>query len=101
MISHKWTIEQLDRQTDTGGVITAHWRVNTQDGGYTATAYGTAGFTPDPEDINFKPFDELTEDDVLGWVWASEEFNKDQIETNLASQIANQKNPPVVNGTPW
>lgn len=35
-----WTIEQLERQTETGGVITAHWRVNATDGhGYSAGSH--------------------------------------------------------------
>ena len=101
MTTYNWTITQLERQTDTGGVNTAHWRVAGVDGEYTASAYGSSGFTPDPAAPDFKPFDQLTEADVLGWVWASEEVDKDQLEANLASQIANQKNPPVVDGLPW
>jgi len=101
MIEYNWTVAQLERQTDTGGVITAHWRVSAQDGDFTASAYGSEGFTPDPNDPNFKPFDQLTEADVLGWVWASEGFDKDQMEANLAAQIEKQKNPPTETGTPW
>ena len=101
MTTFKWTIAQLERNPDNGGVITAHWRCDATDGEYTAGSYGTAGFTPDPEAPNFIPFEQLTEDDVLGWVWASEEFNKDQLEANLAAQIEKQKNPPVVAGVPW
>lgn len=101
MTEYTWTIAQLERQTDTGGVITAHWRVSASEGEYTASAYGSAGFTPDATDPDFKPFDQLTEAEVLGWVWASEEFDKDQTEANLAKQIEAQKNPPVVDGLPW
>jgi hypothetical protein len=56
MTTCNWIIAQLDRETDTGGVVTAHWRVTAVDGDYSASAYGTAGFTPDPDAPNFVPF---------------------------------------------
>jgi hypothetical protein len=99
MTTYNWTIAQLDRQTDTGGVVTAHWRVTAVEGDYSASAYGTAGFTPDPDAPNFVPFEQLTEADVLAWVWAS--MDKDATEASLATQIETQKNPPVVSGLPW
>ena len=99
MIDYNWTIAQLERQTDTGGVVVAHWRVSAVDGDFTASAYGTAGFTPDPESPDFKPFDQLTEADVLAWVWAS--VDKADTEANLATQIEAQKAPATVAGTPW
>jgi hypothetical protein len=94
-----WTIAQLDRQTETGGVVTAHWRVSAVDGDYSASAYSTAGFTPDPTAPDFKPFEELTEADVLSWVWGS--VDKDATEAALESQIEAQKFPSVVSGLPW
>ena len=98
-ITYNWTISQMERQTDTGGVVTVHWRVSAQDGGYTASSYGTAGFTPDPNTEGFVPFDQLTEADVLVWVWSS--VDKDETEANLAAQIEEQKAPATVAGTPW
>ena len=97
--NYNWTIAQLERQTDTGGVVTAHWRVSAQDGEYTASAYGTAGFTPDPTAPDFIPFANLTEADVLAWVWGS--VDKDGMEANLASQIEDQKAPKTETGLPW
>lgn len=97
-----WKIAQLERTAETGAVVTAHWRVTAQDGDYTASAYGSETFTsPDPESENFVPFEDLTEADVLGWVWNKEGFGKEQIEANLAAQIETEKNPPVVPGLPW
>lgn len=96
-----WTIAQLERQTETGGVITAHWRVSAEDEGFTAGSYGSAGFTPDPESENFIPFEELTEADVLNWLWAQEDFDKEAIEEGLAQQIQAQKEPQTISGLPW
>lgn len=98
-ITHTWSIAQLERTLPEGGVITAHWRVTSVDGDHTASAYGTAGFTPDPTDPAFIPYENLTEADVLGWVWGS--VDKDETEANLAAQIDAQKNPTSAAGVPW
>jgi hypothetical protein len=44
-----WTIAQLERNTSDGGVVVAHWRATATDGDYSASSYGTVGFTPDPD----------------------------------------------------
>lgn len=94
-----WTISQLDRHLPDGGVYTAHWRATAIDGDYTASVYSTATFTPDPEAENFVPYEDLTEADVLAWVWA--EVDKDAAEATLAAQIDAQKNPTTASGLPW
>jgi len=99
MTTYNWTIAELERQTDTGGVTIAHWRCVAEDGEYTASSYGTAGFTPDPDAPGFVPFDQLTEADVLVWVHAS--VDKAETEANLAAQIEEQKAPATVSGVPW
>lgn len=101
MIHYNWTIAQLERQTDTGGVIVAHWRCTAEDGEYTTTAYGTAGFTPDPDAPDFVPYDQLTEADVLGWVWGKSDFGKNAVEVNLAQRVEDQKAPKTETGIPW
>jgi len=98
-----WNITQLERQTDTGGVVVAHWRVTAEetvsDDTFTASAYGTVGFTPDPNVTNFVPYEQLTEADVLKWVWGS--VGKNEVEANLAKQIEDQKAPKTQPGLPW
>ena len=94
-----WTIEQLDRNTADGGVTCAHWRVLEVDGDYSASSYGTVGFTPDPSASDFIPYADLTESTVLGWVQA--EVDKDATEEALAANIAEQKTPTTSTGVPW
>ena len=98
-ITYDWTIATCEHEVATGGITVAHWRVSAVDGDYTASAYGTAGFTPDATSPDFKPYDGVTEADVLGWVWGS--VDKDETEANLAAQIDAQKNPVTAVGTPW
>ena len=99
MTTYTWTIAQCEHEVATGGITVAHWRVSAVDGDYSASAYGTAGFTPDPEAEGFIPYADLTEADVLVWVWAS--VDKDETEANLVNQIDAQKNPVTAAGTPW
>ena len=90
-----WKIVQLDRNTADGLVTTAHWTVSAQDGEYSASAYGSCGF--DGELVT--PYEDLTMEQVLGWVWQS--IDKDATEESLAAQIELQKNPVTATGVPW
>lgn len=94
-----WSISQLDRNTADGGVTVAHWNVTAVDGEHSASAYGTAGFTPDASTPGFKPYNQLTEADVLAWVWGS--VDKAAAEASLTQQIEAKKNPITLNGLPW
>lgn len=99
MIEYNWTIATCEHEVATGGITVAHWRVSAVDGDYSASAYGTCGFTPDPTSPSFKPYSEVTEDEVLAWVWAS--VDKEAAEASLEKQIGAQKNPVTASGTPW
>ena len=94
-----WSIAQLDRIAANGGVTVAHWRVEAVDGDYSASAYGSAGFTPDASAPDFVPYANLTEADVLAWVWGS--VDKAETEASLAQRIEAKKNPVTLNGLPW
>ena len=94
-----WCISQLDRNAANGGVTVAHWSVSAVDGDYAASAYGSAGFTPDASAPGFKPYATLTQADVLAWVWGS--VDKAATEASLAQQIEAKKNPVTLNGLPW
>ncbi len=94
-----WTISTLERNTSDGGVTVAHWRVSEVDGDYSASSYGTVGFTPDASADGFIAYGVLVEDTVLNWVW--EQLDKDAIEASLTSNIELQKNPTTADGVPW
>jgi hypothetical protein len=92
-----WTITQLDRQTADDFIIRAHWTAIAVDGGYTASVYNTCSFETATPTI---PYASVTEQNVLDWIWANG-VNKEEIETNLASQVEVQKNPVTATGLPW
>jgi len=98
-----WTIANLERNVADGGVTVAHWRVTESetvgDETFTASAYGTCGFTPDPDADDFVAYDSLTEEVVMGWVHA--EVDQSATETALTANIEAQKNPVSADGMPW
>lgn len=101
-IEYTWTIAQLERNTADGGVIVAHWRVSLEDGDYTASSYGTQGFEYDATATDFTPYDQLTEAQVLQWVFDA--MGEDQvaaIQDGLQASIDEQKAPTTEAGTPW
>jgi hypothetical protein len=98
-ITYTWTIPTCEHEVATGGITVARWRVSAVDGDYTASSYGTCGFTPDATDPDFKPYNQVTEAEVLAWVQAS--VDKDATEAALATKIEADKNPTSAAGTPW
>ena len=98
-----WTISTLERNAADGGVTVAHWRVSEEetvgDNTYSASSYGTVGFTPDASAEGFIAYGVLVEDTVLNWVW--EQLDQDAIEATLTANIAEQKNPVTADGVPW
>ena len=89
-------INNLERNPSDDTVITAHWGASLTDGDYSASAYGTQSFTRDENSPEFIPFDDLTEEVVVGWLELDE-----NLEANLQAQIDEQKTPTTVSGTPW
>jgi hypothetical protein len=98
MTTYTWTIQQMDRLTSDGFVVTVHYNVSAIDGDYSASTYGTVGYTEQP-DGEYTPYDELTEEQVVGWV--QESLGKETVEASLDSQIEAQKNPVQQSGLPW
>jgi len=91
-----WDIAQMDRKTSDGFVTTVHYTVSVVDGDFTASTYGTVGYT---EEGSFTPYNQLTKDIVVGWVQTS--LGKDTVEAALTAQIDAQKNPVQESGLPW
>jgi hypothetical protein len=96
-IAYNWTISTLDRNTANGFVTTAHWQATAVDGEYSASTYSTCSWADGTPTI---PYADLTQETVLGWVWANG-VDKQATEDALAAQIALQKNPVTAQGLPW
>ena len=102
-----WTIATLERDLQPadmdGAVVVAHWRANASESvgeeTFSASAYGTVGFTPDPTTPGYVPYGDLTEEMVLGWVW--ETVVQEATEAALATDIEAQQHPTTADGVPW
>jgi len=94
-----WTIATLERNSADNGVTVAHWRCSKTEGDHTASSYGTCGFTPDVEKVDFVAFDALTEEAVIGWV--QESMDVEALIAGLDAQIAEMAAPASIAGTPW
>tara|TARA_R110000787_G_scaffold127490_1_gene238935 strand:+ start:41 stop:343 length:303 start_codon:yes stop_codon:yes gene_type:complete len=98
-VTHTWSIANLERQVEGDGVIVVHWRLNSTDGNNSASAYGITNQTPDSDYEDFIPFNDLTEEVVLNWVWS--QVDKEGNETKNSDKIELLSNPVIVSGLPW
>ena len=98
MTTYLWTINQMERLTSDGFVVTVHYNVSATDDTYQASTYGTTSYTQTPGET-YIPYEDLTQDVVVGWV--QEALGKDTVEASLQGQIDAQKNPVQESGLPW
>jgi hypothetical protein len=105
-ITNTWSVVQLDAYPELDGetdvVFTVHWRLDGTDGTYSGSVYGSFSVSLD-EGSAFTPYASLTQAQVLGWV--QDALGEEQVaayEANVAQQIADQQDPPVVTPPlPW
>ena len=105
-ITNTWNVVQMDAypeyEGETDVVFTVHWTLNGTDGTYAGSVYGSVGVTLDP-DAPFTPYASLTQAQVVGWV--QDALGEEQVaayEANVAQQISDQVDPPVVTPPlPW
>ena len=92
-----WKVESMIVKPQDGShtdvVVTAAWRCTAVDGEHSASNYGSMGFGS-PGDP-FIAYPDLTEDTVLGWIWANG-VDKAEVEANVARELDMQVNPPTV-----
>jgi len=98
-----WTVDRMlvkpveDGRPDV--VTTVYWSCTATDSGKTAQQSGNMGF--EGAGSPFTPYAELTQEQVLDWVYARG-LNKDQTEATVLSDLYLLVNPPVVEKQlPW
>jgi hypothetical protein len=93
-----WKIVNMERDAQTGFVNNVHWTCSDVDGDYSGSTYGSLGLSGELT----IPYEDLTEEVVIGWVKAS--LGDETVaahEAAVAAQIADAKAPKVAVGTPW
>lgn len=97
MVSFEWKIGPMNVKLSEDGlsnvVYSVNWDLTGTDGAYSAHAYGVTN-VPAPTSDSFTPYDQLTEAQVLGWVFeALGTEQKAAYEQSIAGQIERMKNP--------
>jgi hypothetical protein len=102
MTTITWSITAMNCSTteqNPDTVIICHWTCAGTDGTYNASIYSTCS-VPSPTG-SFTPYADLTQSQVLGWVWANG-VSKEATEAAVEAQLQAQINPPVVTpALPW
>jgi hypothetical protein len=99
-------IANLKRKPTTGLVFEVTYIMNFELEGETDRKIGTVEFEGDINDPNFVPFEDLTEETVLGWVTST--LGEEQIsaietefEVRLQGRIDKKASPEFLTGKPW
>ena len=93
-MTYKWVISDLVAKIQDGElsniIETVHWRYQATDGEHTADVYGSVGLeAPDAE--SFKPFEEVTEADVIAWL--ESKLDVEAMQSGLDAQLDAIANP--------
>jgi hypothetical protein len=96
-MTYIWIISDLVAKIQDGElsniIETVHWRYQATDGEHTADVYGSVGLeAPDAE--SFKPFEEVTEADVIAWL--ESKLDVEAMQEGLSNQLDAIANPTHV-----
>ena len=94
----KWVVVQMDtapsEDTLHDVVKRVHYRYEGTDEQYFADIYGVLSCET-PSETDFTAYEDLTYEQVCTWLEAG--LNVEAMNENLATQIENLKNPPIIN----
>lgn len=106
-LTYTWTVEDMKRNFDDGGVFKVSyvvWAADAEEKRY-SSINGEVNLTPNPESESFVAYEDLTENAVLNWVLA--EVNQQEVEDSLKIiwdkmyPSASGYAPDIVQGLPW
>ena len=112
-ITNTWSVSDMQHTDATGGVFLVYWScVAASDGtpSYTATEGGKLRCEPDPSAPGYIAYADLTEADVLGWVYNSliegdetADEAKARVEANRTAKVQGQidRAATTASGVPW
>ena len=112
-INTTWSVTDMTHIDSDGGVILVYWTCLAASDGtpsYTATAGGKLRCEYDASSPDFIPYADLTQDDVLGWVYSSlaegdetPEEAKLRVEAERTAKVQGQidRANTEASGLPW
>jgi len=94
MTNFKWIISAMECIKNDGDlqdvVITIHWRYNAQKEDFNVEIYGATSM-PLPTGENFTPYEDLTKEQVVGWLEST--LDVEAMNLNLENQLELLINP--------
>lgn len=93
----KFSVEHLERNAETGGVVSAVWAVSVD--GKMVQASKHVFVAKDPSEEGFIPFESLTEQIVLEWLDSDLDFSK--IQAEILTPKPQAQPTSLVAGLPW
>lgn len=102
-IQYNWIISAMDTAPQDGELLDVvkrvYWRLAGTDGDIYAEDFGSMPCAT-PSETDFTAYPDLTEDQVISWLEAG--LDVEAFKANVATKIADIKNPPIVNlPLPW
>jgi len=94
-----WNIGNLTRHSSDGLVYNVEYTYETYSNGQAASKGGTIIVTGSASEPDYIPFDDLTQDIVLGWITGS--FDIPAIQLELSSSLSKLITTQSIAGTPW
>tara|TARA_Y100000385_G_C13045726_1_gene617386 strand:- start:591 stop:887 length:297 start_codon:yes stop_codon:yes gene_type:complete len=94
-----WNIGNLTRHSSDGLVYNVEYTYETWASSSAASLGGTVTITGSPSDPNYIPFEDLTQDIVLGWITGS--FDIPAMQVELSSSLSELLTSQSIAGTPW
>tara|TARA_R100000951_G_scaffold111726_1_gene111107 strand:- start:60 stop:398 length:339 start_codon:yes stop_codon:yes gene_type:complete len=109
-ITNTWSVTNMQHTDATGGVFLVYWSMVASDGTYSATEGGKLRCDPDSSSSDYIPYADLTENDVLGWVYDSliegdetAAEAKARVEADRTAKVQGQidRAATTASGVPW
>ena len=109
-ITNTWSVSDMQHMDSDGGVFLVYWSMVSSDGTYSASEGGKLRCEYDASSPSFVPYADLTEADVLGWVYASlvegdetPDEAKARIEADRDGKVQKQIDAAstTASGVPW
>jgi len=109
-ITTTWNVGDMTHKDSDGGVSIVYWSLIATDGTYSAQEGGKLRCTADPSASDYIAYADLTEANVLGWVYSSLIVDdetaaeaKARIEAERTAKVQGQIDRAAANstGVPW
>jgi hypothetical protein len=105
-ITYTWAVTGMKVTTvgtESDYVVQTYWtKTGTDENGNTGVFSGATPFDPNPDQTDFIPYDQLTQEIVLGWIQPIVTGGyEDHVNGEIAKQIADKIDPVVDQPLPW